>query len=75
MVKHTQTILSVFDRFMKLALKGLICNRPLNQFLRSLCISLSELSYILLVLVITCLVDQFGINCPSAFMEILKLPG
>ena len=32
MVKHTQTILSVFDRFMKLALKGLISNRPLNQF-------------------------------------------
>ena len=26
-----------------------------------------------LVLVITCLEGQFGINCPSAFLKILKL--
>ena len=29
---------------------------------------------ILLVLVITCLGSRFGINCPSAFLKILKLP-
>ena len=27
-----------------------------------------------IVLVITCLGGQFGINCPSTFLKILKLP-
>ena len=35
---------------------------------------LSRLCLIQLVLVLTCLRGRFGINCPCAFLKILKLP-
>ena len=35
---------------------------------------LSKIATVQLVLVITCLGGRFAINCPSAFLKILKLP-
>ena len=35
---------------------------------------LKQVKFFVLVLVITCLAGQFGINCPSLILKVLKLP-
>ena len=67
----------VFWCFQEL-LKGIIGQKCVNSF-NWLRVSFSlyfmvDINEVLLILVNTCLGGRFGINCPSAFLKILKLP-